>query len=555
MIWLSLLAVLLPVLVGCAGADLRQSMPSRNPPPFSDSGQDLVAERWWIAFRDPLLDQQINMALGSNFSLSAARQRVRAARAIARREASDFYPDVNGVIDVDKTFGPGRDIEGYVLGFEAAYPVDLWGEIESRVDAQRLRAAATQEDYRAIALMLAAEISNTWFSIIEAKAQIRLLDEQIDTNETGLALQESRFGLGLIRSADVLRQRQLVESTLEQKAVAKSRVEVLEHQMAVLLGAMPQTASYEPGRYLPDVPPLPETGLSSLLLQRRPDVRREYLAFQAADRDLASAIADQYPRVNLFGSLLNVASRPETIFQDWFLSLGGSLVAPLIDGGQRRAEVARTSAVVDELLSRYGQATLVAFQEVEDALTRERYQRERLEHLQAQLKLAGESAERLKEQYLLEPDTDYLNVLTAITGKQRLQREVLAAQLELRVIRVSLYLALAGGFDPQPQMVTEFVVSDEIATSSDSADAANDATDEEVADDLEDQLDADEVVGAVSEDEVLETTGDDAASELEGAMEDGGLDLPSDEYPQPLDTSEEASAKRFGELLRSMESN
>ena len=146
-----------------------------------------------------------------------------------------------------------------------------------------------------------------------------------------------------------------------------------------------------------------------------------------------------------------MAERPEFIFRDWFVSIGGQLIAPLLDGGQRRAEVDRTSAVVCELFNRYGQTMLTAFREVEDGLAQERFGRERLNHLQEQLKLARQSAERLEEQYILDSDADYLPALTAITAEQRLQREVLSAQLELRLIRVSLYLALAGGFAPAAQ--------------------------------------------------------------------------------------------------------
>ena len=127
------------------------------------------------------------------------------------------------------------------------------------------------------------------------------------TNRTGLKAQELRFGRGFVRSADVLRQRQLVESTLEQEVVVRARIEVLEHQLSVLLGQLPQTASFAPGAELPALPPLPHTGLPSELLIRRPDVRRDYLAFLAADRDLASAISAQYPRINLTGSLVNFA--------------------------------------------------------------------------------------------------------------------------------------------------------------------------------------------------------------------------------------------------------
>jgi outer membrane protein, multidrug efflux system len=447
----------LPVLlliVGCADRSVfRPNLPNEAPPPFSASGEEATPSRWWTAFDDPILNYQIEQALGGNYSLVSAQNRVRAARALARREASDLFADVNGIVGLSSTFGPGEDRTTFDWGLDAAYPVDLWGEIESRVNAERLRADATDLDYHAVALNLSTEITRTWFSLIEAHAQVKLLDDQIETNRTGSEIQEARFSLGLIRSADVLRQRQLLESTLEQSVVAKGRIEVLEHQLAVLLGEMPQTASYEPGTELPKLPPLPKTGLPAELLNRRPDVRRDYVAFQAADYDLASAISAQYPRLSLGGSLLNVAERPESVLRDWFVSVGGQLIAPLLDGGQRRAEVDRTSAVVGQLFYEYAQTMLDAFAEVEDSLALEKYQLERIEHLQNQVKLAGQSSEQLREQYLI-GDVEYLDVLSAMTGQQSLQRQTLSAQLNLVLIRVTLYRALAGDFDTRPQPVS-----------------------------------------------------------------------------------------------------
>jgi len=410
-----------------------------------------------LAFDDPALAQQIDVALDDSFTLAAAMQRLRASRAVARREASNLFPDINGVADWGGNYGPGEDVSSLLWGLESSYQVDLWGQIESRVEAERLLAAATFEDYQAVALTLSAEIARTWYALVEANAQLELLAEQIDTNRTGLKLQEARFGLGLIRSADVLRQRQLVESTLEQDAVVRSRIEVLEHQLAVLSGQLPQAMQYNAGVDLPGLPPLPTTGLPSELLQRRPDVRRDYYAFMSADRDLAAAITDQYPRISLTGSVLNVAESPETLFRDWFVSIASQLVAPLVDGGQRRAEVDRTTAVLYLRFNEYGQTMLRAFQEVEDALARERYQLERLEHLDEQVEYARQASQQLREQYLI-GDTDYLSVLTAITAQQRLQRETLAARLELVQIRIALYLALAGGFDPCQQCDLELEV-------------------------------------------------------------------------------------------------
>lgn len=438
------------VLVGCARyAGVQQVVSAPNPPPFSASGTAVTPDRWWTAFGDDGLNQRVEEALAGNYSLAAARQRLQAARALARREASDLFGDLNGIVGITGTFGPGSDSSRLQWGLDGTYPIDLWGEIESRVEAERLRSEAARLDYQAISLDLAAEIAQTWFTLIEAHAQVQLLDEQIQTNRTGLEIQSSGFGLGLFRSPDVLRQWQLLEGTLEQSVVEKTRIELLEHQLAELLGRMPQTAGYYPGFDLPQLPPLPATGIPADVLQRRPDIRREFVAIQAADRDLASAISDQYPRLNLSGALLNVAEQPEAVFRDWFVSVGGQLVAPLLDGGQRRAEVDRRTALKAELFNRYQQAVLSALREVEDSLAQEKNQRERIKHLEKQVELAGEASNQLRQQYLI-GDVDYLDVLSAITGQQRLQRQLLSAQLELVLIRVALYRALAGEFDTRP---------------------------------------------------------------------------------------------------------
>lgn len=413
-----------------------------------------MPDRWWTAFDDAALNIQIDRALDNNFSLAAAWQRLRAARALARREASDLWPDLDGFAEAAGTFrSDGPEQADFALGVDAAYQVDLWGQIRSRVEAERLRASATLADYHSTALTLSAEVARTWFALIEAHAQLALLNEQIETNLTVLGLQQWRFAVGQIRLADVLRQRQLVEATREQVAVVQSEVAVLEHLLAVLQGRPPQTARYDTGAVLPTLPPLPDTGLPAELVNRRPDVRRDFLALQAADRDLASAISAQYPRINLTASVITAAESPENLFQEWIASVAGQVIGPLFDGGQRRAEVDRTAAVVRQRLTEYGQTVLIAYSEVEDALARERYQRDRIALLNAQLDLARRASMQLREQYVFfGEETDFLDVLSSTTEEQRLQRATLSARLELILIRIQLYLALAGDFESLPQV-------------------------------------------------------------------------------------------------------
>lgn len=448
-------------LVGCEDDEPAEPL-SIETPVFSSSGEDSTPDRWWTTFRDGALNRQVEYSLGDNLTLASALQRLRAARALARREASDLWPDLNAVNDAQRTFRNfGPDERLFALGLDASYQVDLWGQIESRVEAERLRASATEEDYHAIALTLSAEIARTWFSLIEAHAQLAVLDEQLKTNRLGLNLQETRFRGGdeRVGSADVLRQRQLVESTREQMVIARSRVDVLEHRLAVLQGRPPQRATYDVGNSLPKLQPLPVTGLPSELIGRRPDVRRDYLALLAADRDLASAITDRYPRLDLGGSLTTLATRSTTLLQDWVLVIAGQVVAPLFDGGQRRAEIERTDAVLRQLVADYGQTVLVAFSEVEDALALEHYQSQRIESLEKQYELARQASKELQDRYFgfgeEIGETEYLDVLTATTAEQQLQRDILSARLDLILTRISLYLALAGDFDPHPQFLLD----------------------------------------------------------------------------------------------------
>lgn len=445
--WVMVLACCLSQL-GCYTPDARPDIPFNEVPAFSVAqGADLT-DRWWLAFDDAHLNQRIDLALANNFDLAAAWQRLAEARALARRAESDRYPelDATGGVERDESLDSGNDETAIRLGLAASYEVDLWGRIDSLVEAQALRAEATQADYKAAAISLSSAVSLTWYQLAQVRQQLDLVQSQLEVNQTFLDLLQERFNVGLIRSVDVVRQQQLVESTREQSIILKAQREVLEHQLAILEGRAPQSAEALPEVSLPDLSASPGAGLPSTLLQRRPDVRAAYLRLKAADADLAAAVSDQYPRLNLSASLETVAERPGDLFEDWLFSIAGQAVAPLLDGGERRAEVQRNEALVRQRVAEYGQVVLNAFGEVEDALAQEARQVERLASLNEQLRLADEAVEQLRRQFL-NGVGDYLAVLTALQDKQRLERDVVTARLDRIAFRIALIRSLAGGFE------------------------------------------------------------------------------------------------------------
>ncbi|MEX1123546.1 MAG: efflux transporter outer membrane subunit [Balneolales bacterium] len=441
--------IVLLAITGCR-TQKTASPPVEIPDNFSTSGTQLVPERWWTTFDDDNLNAVVDSALQSNFNLLTAWQRLQAAQAVVDRESSALYPDLEASAggEVNRPANNFQDPESIQLGLSSVYEIDLWGRIRSGVEAEQFRAQATLSDYQTVALTLSAEIVRTWYQLADAQNQLALIEQQIETNLTVLELLTNRFQIGQIQSVDVLRQRQLVEATREQRTYAEAGVQVLEHQLAVLLGRSPQSGIEINPEDLPELPSLPDAGVPIELVQRRPDVQSSFLLLRAADRDLASAISNQYPRLTISASASSIADNAASLFEDWALSFAGNLIAPIFYGGQLSAEVDRTEAVKQQRLYEYGQTILTSFREVEDALIREEKQTESIQSIERQVELATRAYEQLRVQYL-NGSGNYLDVLTALDGIQQLHRDLLSARLTLVEYRVALYRALAGSFETE----------------------------------------------------------------------------------------------------------
>jgi len=448
-------AVLVGVVPGsCANKPVHVQPPVVLPDAFSEQGDAAMPEQWWRVFGDEQLDHLIDEALRGNFTVRIAWDRLDQAHAVAAKSGAALRPSTDGSVEASRSVrkGPGaRRVYGteYSLGLLAGYEVDLWGRIRSTHDAAQLDAYAASEDIRAAAITVSAEIARTWYQLVEQRGQLTLLDEQIKTNEQYLEVITLRFRRGQVSATDVLQQRQLVESTRGERLLVESAVMVLEHQLAALLGRVPGGFTADLPKELPELPPLPQTGLPVELIRRRPDVLAAEARVRAAEGRLAAAIADQFPKLGLTISTETSVEQIRSLFDNWAASVAANLVAPLLDGGLRAAEVERTEAVVSEQLNSYGQVVLTSLKEVEDALSQETQQERYVASLGTQLDLSRKSTEQTLENYTKgKTEFTFIRYLTTVLAHQRLQRKYLQAKRELVQFRIDLYRALAGSWAP-----------------------------------------------------------------------------------------------------------
>lgn len=459
------------------------------PTVFIQDGQDDGAggpslERWWEVFEDPDLNRHMERALRGNLDLRQAWRRLEQAGALYRISRSELFPQVEAGAGASKTETTLRDEAaedqaatavpsgggGGMGGGGAAIPmpsppskietetdrffvsaglgweIDLWRRITSAARADRLEAEATRQDVEETALFLTGSVAEIWFQILEQEQLLDLLDEQVKLGETLQELTELRFSVGTGSALDVLQQRQQVAATRAEIPPVRSRLATLRHDLAVLMGRAPRRADFEvEDTAYPGLPSLPEVKTPAALLARRPDLRAARLRVQAADYDVASAIADRLPRLSFSLDYELSADEIGDIYNREVLSAAGNLLLPLIDGGRRRAEVDRREAVTLERLDRFGALFLDALVEVEDALVQERHQLDLLDQINKQVELAQSNLQEARVRYT-NGLNDYLTVINAINALQQLQRRQISEQRALLVTRSRLYRALGGSW-------------------------------------------------------------------------------------------------------------
>ncbi len=403
--------------------------------------------RWWRSLGDQKLTALVEKALSNNLGLQQARLRIEQAESLEHQAATSLYPALDASADTKRKWPDvGVKYTDSLAGsLELSWEADLWQRLTSIRRAAGADMSASREDLQATALLLAGEVTETYLGVIEQKLQLALLTRQVEVSKTLLDLIELRFSVGESDIVDVFQQRQQLASTQAQFPLIRARRRVLANRLKILIARSPTDSPEAAAEDLPVLLPLPKTGVPSTLLTNRPDLRMIRYELIAADHRVAEAVADRLPRlqIGLERGYSDTNFRQLTS-EGLFTSLMANLAGPVVDWGQRKAEVQRRRAIVKERVLELSEAYLTAIGEVEDALWRERRQRELIAALDKELGIARRNLKETRIRFAQAALTDYLPVLAAVQSLQALERNLLTRRRELVSIRILLYRALGG---------------------------------------------------------------------------------------------------------------
>ncbi len=415
-----------------------------------ESATDLA--RWWYAFGDPTLANLVERAIVDNPGIEQALARVERARALRAQSSSALWPQLDTGQSASRSGrSDGLEVNSYGQGIDARWTLDLFGGQRRALQAADADLAASNFSLANAQALLAAEVANSYIELRTARRRIGAARASLEVQEQNLRIASWRSQGGLVSRLDVEQTRALRAQT----AAAVPPLEQIEanarYRLAVLLGRAPGGLDEElaANAALPTPPSATATGLPTALLIRRPDLRASERELAASVARIGVAKAQRYPGLALSASVDSTANR----FGDLGDVLTGnallSMVAPLFDAGQRRAAQRAQEAAADVAYATYREAVLGALEDVDRALVARHTAERRITALREQLE-ASDAAATLAR-------LNYSKGMTDLSALLESERSLLAAEDVLASVEgerlkaaVQLYLALGGGWSPEP---------------------------------------------------------------------------------------------------------
>jgi NodT family efflux transporter outer membrane factor (OMF) lipoprotein len=428
------------------------------PPPPEPKAEPVRDARWWRSLGDPTLTALIEEALRRNQSVKAGWARVRQARFIANQVRAARMPQVG----LSGDYNIGRNIMSFgqvraqqaIGSLPVSYEVDLFARRAREHQGAKLDAQAARLDQEALAIVISSEVAEAWFDSVNARIEVAVVTEQLDTDLKFLELVELRYREGLNSAVDVHQQRQRVASQRALLAMADAQIDLTDQRLSVLLGEAPGREFPLDDKGLPDIGPTPEIEVPATLLQARPDIQAMQKRVEAEDRRLAAAIGARLPQITLDftpsytwldSEISGAAMFPQAKVHGWTWGAGAHFSVPVFDGLRGWSAIKAQHAVADQLLEQYGETILTALLEVESSLVLERQERLRIQYLEDEFRLANITLEATRDRYRAGL-SDFLPVLTALATRQMSELQLVSSRRQLVSYRVQLYRALGGAW-------------------------------------------------------------------------------------------------------------
>lgn len=406
---------------------------------------------WWEYYTDPTLRAMISRALENNRDMLSAAAKVEEVRQLYGIEKLNYTPVISGIVG-----GTRETNDYYGEGFKGdpelsakatiSWEADLWGSLSYAKQKAGAQYQASVEEMRAMQMTIVAEVASAYFNIVALENELNIVKMTLSTRQQALEKAKLRFEGGM--TSETVYQQALVEYATTAAIVPnlEQKIQVTKNALSLLLGAFPgEKFDLSAARLDESLPERIPVGLSSTLLERRPDVRAAEQRLKAAMSACGIAYANQFPKIRIAFTGGWENDEITNLFKSPFTYLLGNITGTIFDFGRNKRKYKASIAAYEQSRLAYEKSVLNAFREVNDAVITYQKLRETAA-LRSDLRDASLKYVELANIQYLAGTLNYLDVLDA-------QRRYFDARVSLsNAVRdeylalVNLYKVLGGGW-------------------------------------------------------------------------------------------------------------
>ena len=347
------------------------------------------------SFSDPALQTLIDTAIANNIDLQVALKNIDYAQQTVNSSKLGTLPALTlggqGIRNYSSDNGVKKTPEEYIASASASWELDIWGKIRSRSQSALASYLKTGEAAKAVRTRLVADVAAGYYNLLMLDAQLALSKKNLALADTTLKMIQLQYTAGQVNDLAIKQQEASRLSIAGSIPLIEQNIVVQENALSTLCGTMPGPIHRSRSLHT-KVTDNVSTGIPAAMLQNRPDVRAAEFAVRGAHADVNEVGATFYPSIVITaqgGVSALKASEWFTVPGSLFGMLQGSLLQPLFQRGQLKANYEQSKIKRDQAELGFKQSVLKAVAEVSDALVR-------LEKIKAQEAIAEERAATLR---------------------------------------------------------------------------------------------------------------------------------------------------------------
>ncbi|MBQ8672408.1 MAG: TolC family protein [Alphaproteobacteria bacterium] len=338
-----------------------------------------LPNNWYLQLKDEQLNQLIQQGLCSSTSVMVALSRLKQARQNLLINITSFLPQINaqGGYNYNKSskkISASVNSNYYTAGFDASWEIDIWGKSLRQYETDEAKVNAANLSLINAHNLLAADIALNYVKLQQNIRNLELLQKNLFLQKEIFSTVKYKYDNGLIDEISYRQAEYLLADTQAQIPQYESNIEAYRNSLATLVGILPSavqisSTSLFKGNYIHNSSKIYD--LPANVIRQRPDVQIAEQNLIAQNAQVAKAIANLYPDVNISGFWGYAAKNGSGLFnsESQTYNYAPLINMPILDWNRLQNNVLLQKYIKEENLAQYKQVLLNAVSELKNSMT------------------------------------------------------------------------------------------------------------------------------------------------------------------------------------------